>query len=284
MRALFSLKLWLILLDRLIGALFPVVCILLIFSCFNKTIFKKNSPFRLLLIAVLLDFFLRALLFFSGVRYSDRYFLVLTVMAIVPAVPGVLKLIELFQKFAGRYYPAITLRFSTVLIFSVISIACVGKALNPRFDKKWIKEISVVIKTSCPEAQKPVLITDLADRRIAYYAKAEYLKFCTETDKIFTYAENKSLEIRAESGIIIATPGKGRLCGAFISLNMPAGIADFADNIHQLGGERVFVLMCRKDSDFRELFRAKGLIFPLKLIREFHDDKKRPLCLYQGYN
>lgn len=288
MRALFSLKLWLILMNRLVEAFFPVVCILLIFSWFsdkgeNKAAFRKDSHFKLLIIVVLSDFFIRALLFFSGVPFSHRYLLVLTVMAIMMAAPGVPKLTELLQKLTGRYF-AVTPRFS-IFVFSLLSIACVGKALSPRLDKKWIREIPVVIKNLCPEGRKPVLIMDFDDRRIPYYAKADYLKFGTKPDKIFYYTENGILQKCPEPDGIIAKPGEKKWCGLFVALNVPpAGLANFADDIRKLGAERVFVLMYRKDSEFRELFSAKGLIFPLKLIQEFHDDKGRPLSLYQGHN
>ncbi len=283
---LLDVAMWGNLLDRITEAIFPIFVVFLCFSYFARRYFKDVSALRLILISFGFGLAYRMLVFFIGVPFPKRYFFPLACTGIILATPGFVaicsllyqKVILRFTKWKIRYEQLI---FCCVLIVSLI---CIGKGLNPDFDKAWINEIADEIKKHSPAGAQPVLITNSSDHRIAYYAGAFYLYYALPPYAIFLLNKNGKMidnHKKTINGAIVCM-GTGPIAGQNIAIDMPYGLENLGRNVEELGGERVFFLMEESDKAFRARFSRTGNPFPLKLIKEYRERKAPVMSLYQG--
>jgi hypothetical protein len=164
-------RIFLIFIARLLDVLFPVFWILLaaFVIFYGKKIrcsFKENSACRILIFYALICFFLRFFLFFSGVPYQGRYFHPLILASVFPAAAGVAAL--------GGYLNRFKIKNAILILAMIVCGICIGKALKPPSEKKWIREIPELIKAKNKSSKPPVIVGTSEDGRIAYYAEAEY--------------------------------------------------------------------------------------------------------------
>ena len=291
-RPLFDIKSWIKLLKAFGGAAFYITIILLVLSYFNRKLFKKEVPLRLLAVVLLFSLILQFIVFFS-VPYEKRYLCFFTFMLVILSVPGVPKLAELIQKLS-KYWPWLTPQKSFIAVIVLITVLSAGKALAPSGDtKKWMREIPAVIEKHCPPGQIPLLVTNSSDERVAYYSKADYIKLSFGDENVRfknvngIVSEIFPLEKRSSVGVL-ATRGVNDFYGAWVTLDVPQGLEYFSDNIRNFGGDRVFVLVSMDNKDFSDYFEEKGIPFPsMKFVKEFNYTKGRKgekmiFTLYQG--
>lgn len=186
MSALLSVRLWLILLGRILKASHPLTFGLAMYQLWvarsRWRALVVDSGVRLFFLFLVADLAIRALMFFGGVKYQTRYFLTLTVCLVVLAGMGAVNLSGALEPWLARIRRP-RLPGSLVIVLTVIFLFNAGKALIPRLDSPWFVEIPKAIKASCPEDGKPVLISMIPDPRYAYYAGADYLQFSKEQNQ-----------------------------------------------------------------------------------------------------
>ena len=103
MNALFSVKIWLILIQRIFNALLPVILVLLFFAWKARLGIARNSAFRFFMVFVVVDIFIRLLLFFGGVPYQGRYFHVLIIATCIVGGAGFIPFVEFLSSFKEKY-------------------------------------------------------------------------------------------------------------------------------------------------------------------------------------
>jgi hypothetical protein len=285
MRSIINIKLWLIFIEKLLKAVFPVYYVLIIFSALNYKKFKNTPVLRLLGAFVLFGMAYRLFIFFSGIPFSGRYFYSLIIPAVLASVPGLFKLSEYIRYYLGKTNFKAPLKNMTFSLTAVLCLISAGKALNPDFSKKWIFEIADKIKELCPEGERPVLVATVRDKRFSFYAGAEYVHMTDYDCPIRWRIKNGKIE-RHDNCIYgaLALEGKGKYSGAITLLDYPPGLKHLKENIKKTGGERVFILLEESRDDFRKRIKEAGLTeAPARFVKEFHDRKGHPLTLYQGF-
>ncbi|OGV49796.1 MAG: hypothetical protein A2017_00910 [Lentisphaerae bacterium GWF2_44_16] len=269
-------------------AIFYTNIVLLVFSYMNRKLFKKEAPLRLFMVVFVFNIILQFIVFFSA-PYEKRYLCFFTFMVVILSVPGVPKLAELIQKLS-KYIPWLTPKISFTAVMLIIIGISAGKALTPSGNpKRWFKDIPVEIKKHCPPGQMPVLITDSSDERSAYYAKADYIKLSLGDENIRykkvngVISEIFPLANRYSIGFLVKR-GVNDSYGAWVLMDIPHGFEYFSDNIQNLGGDKVFVLVTMSHKDFSVYFEEKSIPFPsIKFIKEFkYKHGKMIFTLYQG--
>jgi hypothetical protein len=259
---------------KLFEAIFPVILVLLFFSFFNTKEIKKGALLRFMVIAVLVSLGVLFVLFLSGFKFATRYFYGIAVIAICFAAPGVVFLSEKLRLILKRYSPFLA-KNSIAIIMLICASICIGKALRFKMNsKRWIYDTAETIKNQSKGAEKLVLISNNPDRRAAYYADAEFIKFITEEDKVF--ADNK--EVKSTFGML-ATIGIKDQVGRFVKMPQSNGLGTLKQILEKLP-KNTFILMRMPDSVFRKKFEDVSVVFPFKLIKTMKDDKKREICLY----
>lgn len=179
MSELLSITQWFAFLEKMLNAFLPILLVLLFFSIYSlkKSFFKEENARQWLLIWILfaVDFTIRFMLFFAGIPYQGRYFHVLIILACIIAGAGLLPAAKWLTSFISRFK---TVSFDQALKGLIIAIALihVGKALSPPDKKEWLDKIPRLIRENCPPNSQPILISEDADIRIAYYAGAKDLR------------------------------------------------------------------------------------------------------------
>jgi hypothetical protein len=159
---------------RILDTLFPVFWILLAaFVVFKRRAclksIRENPASRMVLFLLGSVLTVRLMLFMAGVPYQGRYLHPLLILAVFPAASGLLALCKYVEKFS--------IKRGTLVIVLLAGAICVGKALNPPKQKKWLVEIPELIKERAAKTSPAVLIATTDDPRISYYSGAEYHLF-----------------------------------------------------------------------------------------------------------
>ena len=286
MSPIMDISLWGSLIDRVIEAIFPVFLVFLCFTFMARKTFKDASALRLVLISFGFGLAYRILVFFSGVPFPKRYFFPLACAGIILATPGFIALCKILYDRVISKIKKWKISYEHFIFYCIVivSLICVGKGLNPDFDKAWINEIADEIKKNCPPETQPVLITNSSDHRIAYYAGAFYLYYAFPPFPVFYVNKNGKIINNYKKCIngAIVSFGTGSISGQSIAADMPQGLKNLKNNVEELGGERVFLLMEESDKAFRKRFERTHNIFPLKLIKEYKVRKAPVMSLYQG--
>ncbi|OGV39612.1 MAG: hypothetical protein A2020_02800 [Lentisphaerae bacterium GWF2_45_14] len=286
MTPLLNIYLWMSFFDKITEAIFPVFMVFLCFSYLGRKAFKDASALRFLIITLLFGLGYRMLVYFIGVPFPKRYFYPLACTGIILATPGFMVLSKIIYDRVVLRFKNFKLSYNNFVFYCIVivSLICVGKGLNPDFDKAWITEIADEIKKRCPPGSEPVLITNSNDHRIAYYAGALYFYYSLPPNPIHYINKNgKFIEYHKKSvNGAITVVGTGKIAGNVVTADMPLGFKNLGSNIETLGGERVFFIMEESDKAFRKRFERTKNPFPLTLIKEYRVRKAPVMSLYQG--
>ena len=183
MSSLFSFKLWLIFLQRMINTLYPANIIFLIFLVPVRKKIKLTRPIIFLLLLLSVDLLLRIVSFFSGIPFAHRYFLPSMIILTVFTGFGMLAFIQFISRHLVKKFPKLTEKHITVAIFLIILFSYSGKALHFSNDKKWLKAISSLIQTNIQPGGKAILLSNYEENRFTYYSGCEeMLLFSQEKD------------------------------------------------------------------------------------------------------
>lgn len=284
LKKVFTIKLWIIFLKKFFEAVFPVHIALIVFAFMNRKAFKNFAAFRFVIIMFAFGILYRCFVFFAGVPFSRRYFYGLLGVIVLLSAPGIPKMAEFLLKLLSKRFPKADLKRIIAFLTALVCLICLGKALNPDFSKKYMYEIPETIKKLCPENIRPVVITTSQDRRISYYAGAEYIMFSEYSQPIrWMLKDGKVKRFDDHRYGALLTTSKGKTYGQYLMLDYPVGIEHLKDNVEKMGGERVFMIIEEEDEEFRERFKKANVEFPLKYIKTFRDKKKHPMVLYQGF-
>ena len=151
-------------------AVFAPNLALLILAPFNSKAFRNSPALRLLLAAAIALLALRFGLLLLGLPLTRRYFLPLSLLLSLMAAAGLPLLIQ----FAAKACPWLRERkgMACAALAGAILIACSAKALNPSFDKTWMREAGAYIKAHAAPGARQYICSDDVDNRISYYADA----------------------------------------------------------------------------------------------------------------
>ena len=264
---------------KLLDTVFPVILVLLFFAYFRRKDFKRGPALRMLIVLVAMITASRILLYLSGIKFAGRYFYDFVILSICFAAPGVYCLADIFKQVINRKYPAFSSRHAVGLVMLIAASVCLGKAFHVHMNsKRWIFDTAETVQANLNGSESAVLVSNNADRRAAYYADAEFIKFITSEDLVCDETPAGIKKIPPAYGML-ARIGIDKNVGHLVRLPDSHGLLDLRRNLDALPG-KVFVLMRMPDTEFRKKFAEVSVPFPLRLIRTMHDDKKREICLY----
>ncbi|MFA6291906.1 MAG: hypothetical protein WC637_09010 [Victivallales bacterium] len=269
MQGLLSIKLWGIIAGRLMNAIYPTVLILLLFSFKEVRRVWKTPCFRFFMVVAALEAFTRLFIFFMGVPYQGRYLYAIAIFACIPAGAGLLELARIaepYLKKIGLFKNIAAVTVILVIVFAVNS----GKGLISKGDKKYLDAIPALVKENCPPGVRPVIVSEINDIRIGYYAKAEIL--------ILSYEGSSGKYVPVKKGWCIWNPDSRPVQGKYLPVaksddmkGLPSAFGHFKD-------KNVFLVVMMDDPGFRVNF---GTDSSLKHLNTFKDDRGRPVSVYK---
>ncbi len=187
MNSMLSFKLWWIFLQRMIGSLYPANIIFLLFLYPVREKIKLSRPMIFLILLLIVDLILRMVIFFSGVPFSGRYFLPSMIILTVCTGVGMLAFIQFISKYLIKKFPKLTEKHITIAVVLIILFAYSGKALHHSNDKKWLKDVSSLIKSNILPGKRAVILSNYEENRFAYYSGC---------DEMLLFAPGKNFQIR----------------------------------------------------------------------------------------
>ena len=164
------LKLWLIFLQRFIDALYPANLVFLIFLYPLRKKIKLSRPVIFLLILLLIDIAIRLVSFFSGIPFAGRYLYPSMILISLFTGVGMLSFIQFLHRHLVKKYSKLTEFHITAAIFLIILFSYSGKALHSSNDKKWLKDISSLIKEHISPGERAVILSNYEEHRLTYYS------------------------------------------------------------------------------------------------------------------
>jgi hypothetical protein len=183
MSALFSLKLWLIFVQRIVNTLYPANILSLFFLYPVRGKIKVNSGMKFILILLAVDLFIRMIAFFSGIPFSHRYLYPMMIIVTIFSGLGMLSFINILWKHLIKRFPALTERGIGVVVLLIVFFSYSGKALHSSNDKKWLKDISLLIKSRIVPGREAAILSNYDESRFVYYSGCgELLLFSPEKD------------------------------------------------------------------------------------------------------
>ena len=183
MNSLFSFKLWLIFLQRFIDALYPANLIFLIFLYPVRKKIKLSRPVIFILLLLLIDLAIRLVSFFSGIPFAGRYFYPSMIIITIFTGVGMLSFIQFLHRLLVKKFPKMTESHIAVAVFLIILFAYSGKAIHSSNDKKWLRDISSLIKKHISPGERAVILSNYEENRFVYYSGcSEMLLFSPENN------------------------------------------------------------------------------------------------------
>lgn len=176
MKTLLSITLWFSLFGRFLKVLFFPIWLLLPLGVARLRSVVVTKGLIFFIVFILVDLAVRLFAYFAGLPFESRYLYAFVIAAIIISGLGIIQLNDLVYSYVGRRFKWDP-RYVVVGIFVVLFFCDVPKALNPQFDKKWLRRIPATIVEHTSPGNKAILISDLREPRIAYYANAEPYKF-----------------------------------------------------------------------------------------------------------
>ncbi|MFA6567959.1 MAG: hypothetical protein WCS96_07075 [Victivallales bacterium] len=273
MQAIFSIKLWIVFLWKMLDAVFPTVIILLAFSWKGLKTVKNTPEFRMFLIFLGVVSASRLFIFFSGLPYQGRYLYPIVVALLPIAAFGFNELIIFLQNLKV-FKKTSPLSIAGMVIVAIVAVNA-GKALYFTPDKQWIKDVSALVR-KCQDAGKPaVLISGVEDMRIAYYSGAEFMKL--EMRKFSRYTPVGRTPKCQISKMSFA--GGGNL--DWLPAYNIYGADDFISKIRGNESPRVFLFLDDRDTAFQDMFEREKAPFPFKKTAVFKEGGKKTFSLYE---
>lgn len=272
MQAIFSIKMWLLLLKKMVDVIFPTVIVLLAFS-WNGLKTARNTPeFRMFLIFLGFISASRFFIFFSGLPYQGRYLYPIVIAVSPIAALGLCELITSLKNL-NIFKKTYTWKITAAVVVAIIAINS-GKALYFTSDKQWIKDVAAVVRKNGDAKITSVFISGVEDLRLAYYSKSEILKL--DMRKFYRYTP-------------IARPPKCQIsrmsCAGGVMDWLPSydiyGADDFVSKIMKIEAPHVFLFLDDRDTDLTDLFEREKVPFPFKKTAVFKEGRKKTFSLYE---
>ena len=272
MQGLLSFKLWGIITARLLNAIFPTVLILLVFSSNEIRKVWKTPCFRLVMVFAAVELFTRVFIFFMGLPYQGRYLYAITIFACILAGAGLLEL----ARFAEPYFKKI--RFidnigAVAVVLIVVFAVNAGKGLVNRDDKKYLEIIPGLVKENCPPGARPVIVSEINDIRIGYYAKAETLNL--------SYEGSAGKYVPVKKGWCVWNPDSRPAQGKYLPVAKSDEMESMPLILSHFGDGNVFLVVMLDDSGFRTKFGSGDTAHGLKHLKTFKDYHGKPVSVYQ---
>lgn len=274
MQAIFSIKLWIVFIGKLLDAVFPTILILLAFS-WKKLKTVNNSPeFRMLLIFLAVISASRFFIFFSGLPYQGRYLYPVAISLLPVAALGLNEMI-IFMQNLGKMKKVQPLRIAAAIIFAIIAINA-GKALYFKKDKQWIKDVAAFVGDGRDAGGKPaILISGVPDVRLAYHSKAEFLMLTFRPEiRYIPYEKYPRAQL-----LKMATGGDTNLL--WLPYYNIYRADEFASKIRRFDSPRVFLFIDEKDKELLHMFETDKVSFPFKQAAVFKEGSKKKFILYE---
>lgn len=273
MQAIFSIKLWILLLKKTVDVVFPTVIILLAFSWKGLRTVKNTPEFRMFLIFLGVVSASRLFIFFSGLPYQGRYLYPVVIAVSAIAALGLNELIISLQNLK-IFKKTSSFKIAAIVVAAIVAINA-GKALYFTPDKKWIKDVSALVRKS-QDAKKPsVFISGVEDLRLAYYSEAEFLKMDMRKFYKFTPLD------RVPKCQISKMSFVGGVNMDWIPLYDINGADDFISKISKKEAPHVFLFLDDRDTDLLDMFEKEKVAFPFKKTAVFKEGRKKTFSLYE---
>ena len=264
MNTVFSLRLWLIFLRRIMLSCYPAEVAFLLFSRKTFARIKESRALRVVLVFIVCDLAVRAVVFFAGVPFSGRYFLPWTVGFALLAGGG----FEPLAEFAATR-TRVSKNIVGIVVFCAIAIGYSIKALHPRKDKPWLQAIPAKIRSLTPEEMEPVIISNYMDGRFGFYA---------DTSRLILLQPEKEWALYVQR----------RRCGGDVQwsqLKRDVGLKGLRGLVFGLNNQRVFIIL-RVDSHGASSDQVAELesLSCLRVVESYADRKGRRFKLYAFSN
>ena len=264
MSSLFSLKMWWIFFLRLLKVIYPAELVLLPFAYKSFKLIKTSPYMRFMIVFLICDLGARAVIFFAGVPFSQRYFYPFAVIVAIFATSGIIPFVDILSvKVLKRTSEMQKFNLYFFLII-VIGLSYSMKALRPRNDKPWLQAISSVIKQLSPPNTTPVIICNHLDERFGYYAGT--------TEMYQLYPSKDWLLMKR-----VKTENDSR----WVPFDNKRGIKNLSAKIAKMNPERVFIILrVGKDGNSESNTQLTENLPGINLVGRFTDRKKRIFKLY----
>jgi hypothetical protein len=271
MQGLLSIKLWGIITVRLLNAIFPTVLILLAFSLNEIRKAWKTPCFRLVMVFAAVELFTRVFIFFMGLPYQGRYLYAIAIFACIPAGAGLFELARCADPYLKKIGFFKNISAAAVILLIVFSVNA-GKGLINIYDKKYLDIIPSLVKGNCPASVRPMIVSDINDIRIGYYAKADMLNL--------SYEGSSGKYVSMKKGWCIWNPDSRPVKGKALPVAKSDDMTSLPSALGHLGEDNVFLVVMMGDPEFRTRFGTVNTV-GLKYLKTFKDDKGKPVSLYR---
>lgn len=273
MQAIFSVKLWIVFLWKILAAIFPTVILLLAFSWRGLKTVKNTPEFRMFLIFLGAVSASRLFIFFSGLPYQGRYLYPIVVALSLIAALGFNELIIFLINL--KVFKKISPFKITVIVVAVIIAINAGKALYFIPDKQWIKDVSRELSKDQDVKKPSVLISGVEDLRIAYYSKVEFMRLdMGKFSKYTPIGHTPKCQISKISSV-------GGVNLDWLPAYNIYGADDCVAKIKGIDSPRVFLFLDDKDTAFLDMFEKEKVPFPFKKTAVFKEGRKKTFSLYE---
>jgi hypothetical protein len=270
MQGLLSIKLWGIIAVRLLNAIFPTILLLFVFS-FNEIRKVWKTPcFRLFMVCAAFEVFTRFFIFFMGMPYQGRYLYAITIFTCIPAAAGLLELARFSEPFLRKLGVIKNVSAVTVILIIVFAVN-VGKGLACKDDKKYLEIIPNLVKENCSPGIRPIIVSEINDIRIGYYAKAEMLNL--------SYAGSSGKDSFVKNGWCIWNPDSKPVKNKALPVAKSNDMSGLPAILGHLGAGDVFLVVMQDDPGFRMKFEP-GAAPALKHLKTFKDDHGKTVSVY----
>lgn len=277
MQGLLSIKLWGIISIRLLNAIFPTVLILLFFS-FNEIRKVWKTPyFRLVAVFAAIEILSRLFIFFLGLPYQGRYLYAITIFACIPAGAGLLELAHFAEPYLKKVGLIRSIGAATIVLIIVFAVNS-GKGLINKHDKMYLEIIPGIVMKKSPQGGRPVIVSEINDIRIGYYAKADILNI--------SYVGSSVKDAFVKKGWCIWKPDSKpiqyeNLQYKFLPVAKSDDMRRLTRMLGHLGYSNVFLVVRMDDPEFGKKF-GYGDEFMLEHLKTFKDDHGKPISVYLG--
>lgn len=253
------------LLNIFLVSIHPIIFILAIISFFaNFKTYLRKPMHRFLIIYSFIIIGICSVKLFKHGFLSDRYFLILTAIFCIFAADGFLIATQyIYSKMPSRYYNKLSYRKLTVVLLIIVLLIMAIKPFTS-FNKVWYAQLRD-ISSSFNFTQRPVLISNDSDQRLAYYFDSTLYLVNLDSLTIF------------ENSVCKQWNHQFNLPSHEFSLKAK----DFYNELHSLGTDVFIIIEGCTAQEIERKFKSKGLPFNFNLVVSFKDRKKKNLLLFK---
>lgn len=231
MKIILSISAWYnFIVDRLLlDAVFLPVAILAFLAFFNRAAYRRKSPLRFLLTALIIILVSRYAFFvYVNMEINTRYLYPVAFYVIILSVPGFPVAVRLLRRLT-KNFPRLNERCLSVFLLLTLILAGIGKALHPPERKFYIRETAQIIRAAAISGT-PLLVSNIDDaERVAWHAGAELLPLAAAVNPdhpVLLAAALKTLSSKKKTVFLLVDSGDAEfrkyLGGK--KINFPAGL------------------------------------------------------------